>query len=214
MNDQAPLGFPLGLCPHPSSQKFFSTVLEEFILEFNLHSALPKGKRPKHQGFAPISRWCCAISPPEVSDEDLPPVADIEDLDGAVRGAGGQAGAVVIHLCIVLWERESCAQHGVPGLPPPLRHGCPPRAQRNRPQQPRHATQAMCFPSRLFSHQTNVTQKESREFWATTTAFSWQGTHAADYKAVTSCVFLFLKMWSRCTNTALNYIWNFTITKP
>lgn len=47
MNDQSPLCFPLGLCPRPSSGKLFSTILEEFTLEFNLHFVLPKGKRTK-----------------------------------------------------------------------------------------------------------------------------------------------------------------------
>lgn len=41
-------------------------------------------------------------SPSQVGDEDLSAVADVEDLEGAVRRAGGQAGAVIVHLSVML----------------------------------------------------------------------------------------------------------------
>ena len=46
------------------------------------------------------------ILPSEVCYQDLPSVSDIEDLYCAVRGAGGESSAVVIHLGIVLKQTE------------------------------------------------------------------------------------------------------------
>lgn len=40
--------------------------------------------------------------PPEIGHKDLSSVLDIKDLDRAIRRAGGQSGAVVIHLSIML----------------------------------------------------------------------------------------------------------------
>lgn len=46
------------------------------------------------------------ILPSEVCHQDLPSVSDVEDLYGAVRGAGGQSGTIVVHLCIVLKQTQ------------------------------------------------------------------------------------------------------------
>lgn len=43
-----------------------------------------------------------SVSPSEVCYQYLPSVSDIEDLYGAVRGAGGESSTVVVHLGIVL----------------------------------------------------------------------------------------------------------------
>lgn len=60
--------------------------------------------------FSALAPWfgcgTSGILPPEVCHQDLPSVSDIEDLDGAVRGAGGESSAVVVHLGIVLKETE------------------------------------------------------------------------------------------------------------
>lgn len=176
MNDQTLLCFPVGLCPPPppSSDELFSTVLEEFTPEFNLNFVLPKGKRTKHQDFALINVSCRDISPSQVCNEDLSPVPDIKDLHGPVWGAGGQACAVVIHLCIMLQGEQGelcsagCAQpadwpHCSTATPGPTwQH------QKNSFKQSRHATKAICFPSCFFNHYINITQKEYREFWAAT----------------------------------------------
>lgn len=49
--------------------------------------------------------YLCEVTsflPSEVGHQDLPSVSDIEDLDGAVGGAGGESGTVVVHLGVVL----------------------------------------------------------------------------------------------------------------
>lgn len=49
----------------------------------------------------PSFSWVLHI-PPQISHKDLPSVFDVKDLYRAIRGAGGQSGAVIIHLSIML----------------------------------------------------------------------------------------------------------------
>lgn len=46
------------------------------------------------------------VSPSEVCHQYLPSVSDVEDLHRAVRGAGGEASSVIVHLGVVLKETD------------------------------------------------------------------------------------------------------------
>lgn len=46
--------------------------------------------------------WKVLVSPSQVGHQDLASVPHVKDLDSAVGRAGGQSGAVVVHLGVVL----------------------------------------------------------------------------------------------------------------